>query len=256
MKVLTCNIRCSVAEDGEDNWRFRKDFCAETIRAQSPDMICFQEMLADQFADLKAALPDFTHYAMIDDPCGENPTNAIFYREVAFTVLSAGGYWLSETPHIAGSKSWNSSCVRLANWMRLEEKASGKSFRVVNTHLDHMSQPARERQAQCIVEDAAAYPEDFAQILTGDMNCDLENEAIKCFLAGGWLDSYAVVHGPLDPGHTFHQFLGPQCDSPIGKMDWVFTRGAVTTRDAAVIMDARDGRYPSDHYFVSAELVL
>ena len=38
-------------------------------------------------------------------------------------------------------------------------------------------------------------------------------------------------------------------------MDWVFVRGAVTVKDAEVIDDSRDGRFPSDHYFVSAKIV-
>jgi endonuclease/exonuclease/phosphatase family metal-dependent hydrolase len=171
-------------------------------------------------------------------------------------MISAGGFWLSETPHIAGSKSWDSACVRLANWVRLEDRTTGTEFRVVNTHLDHVSQVAREQQAQLVVEDTLAYPESYAQILTGDMNCDFRNKAVDIFKAGGWIDTYGMVHGTEDPGHTYHDFLGPKYNSVIGKMDWIFTRGQTKVIDAVVIKDYLDERFPSDHYFVNATVIV
>jgi len=255
MNILTCNIRCFGAEDGKNNWVYRKKFCVEVMEAQSPDIICFQEMWAEQFTDMFSLLPGFESYAMVDEPNGRRPLNCIFYRSNAFTRISAGGFWLSETPHVAGSKSWDSACVRLANWIRLEDCATGMEFRVVNTHLDHVSQVAREHQAGLIVEDAGAYPEDYVQILTGDMNCDSRNKVIDIFKAGGWIDTYNCVHGTEDPGHTYHEFLGHKYNSPIGKMDWIFTKGPSKVTGATLITDSVDGKYPSDHYFVSATII-
>jgi endonuclease/exonuclease/phosphatase family metal-dependent hydrolase len=140
----------------------------------------------------------------------------------------------------------------LANWVRLEDLTTGIEFRVVNTHLDHVSQAARQNQARLIVEDAAAYPAGYPQVLTGDMNCDYGNAAIDTFKTGGWIDTYGTVHDSEDPGFTYHGFLGPGFVSEIAKMDWVFMRGKLTASHAEVIRDSRDGRFPSDYYFVSA----
>ena len=256
MKILTCNIRISGAKDGGNGWAHRKGLCAELIRAQAPDIISFQEMWDEQFADLSAGFPEYRTFGMAEDPTSRHPCNGIFYRRTAFTRVSAGGYWLSAHPILAGSRSWGSACVRFANWVRLEERSTGADFRLTNVHLDHLGQRARENQAKLIVKETSVYPKDYPQILTGDMNCDATNQAIKVFKAGGWADTYAAVHGPRDPGNTFHQFLGPEYVSEVGKMDWIFTRGRVRTLDAAVIQDSRDGRFPSDHYFVSAILAL
>jgi len=256
MNILTCNIRYFGAKDGENAWPYRKELCAEVIRSRSPHVICFQEMWAEQFDDLAGAFGEFESFAMADEPTNRRPMNAIFYRRDAFRRVSAGGYWLSETPHVPGSRSWASACVRLANWVRLEDRATGAEFRVVNTHLDHVSQLARENQARLIVEDAAAYPDSYPQLLTGDMNCDRTNPAIAVFRAGGWADTYAAIHGTEDPGHTFHAFQGPSHVSDIGKMDWVFRRGDVSVTAAEVIADAQDGRFPSDHYFVGATVTI
>jgi len=255
MKILTCNIRCCSAADGENEWTYRKQFCIEVIRSQSPDIISFQEMQSPQFADISPAFPEFQSYALVDEPAGHDPLNSIFYRADSYTLISSGGYWLSETPHIPGSKSWDSNCVRLANWVRLKDNGSGVEFRIINTHIDHICQHARENQAQLIVEDSSAYPENYPQILTGDMNCDSGNKAIHIYKQGGWTDTYNEIHGTEDPGHTFHRFLGPEFDSGIGKMDWIFMRGGCKAADAGIITDSKDRKYPSDHYFVSADIL-
>jgi endonuclease/exonuclease/phosphatase family metal-dependent hydrolase len=252
MRILTCNIRYYGAKDGGNGWMHRKDLCAEVIRSRRPDVICFQELWAEQFADLASAFGDFETFGMVDESTGRHPMNAIFYRRAALQRVSASGYWLSQTPHVPGSRSWNSACVRLANWLRLQDRATGAEFRVVNTHLDHVSQLARENQARLIIEDAAAYPDDYPQLLTGDMNADWANDAIAVLRRGGWTDTYAAVHGTENPGHTFHGFRGPDFVSDIGKMDWFFARGAIAVTDAEVITDSESGSFPSDHYFVAA----
>ena len=255
MKTLTCNVRCFGARDGANSWACRRDLCAQVIRSRSPDIICFQELWAEQYADMSSAFPEYTTYGMVDEPNGRRPTNAIFYRSEIFTLISAGGYWLSESPHVAGSKSWESACVRLANWVRLEDRTTRTELRVINTHLDHVGQTARENQAKLIVEDSLAYPDDYPQILTGDMNCDCTNAAIEVFKAGGWSDTYGVVHDTEDPGHTFHEFRGPKHDSDTGKMDWILVRGQLQAIDAEIVRDSVEERFPSDHYFVSATVI-
>ncbi len=256
MKILTCNIRCFGAEDGLNDWIHRKELCIDVIRSQTPDIICFQEMWSQQFSDLSSAFSGYKFYGMVDEPTGRRPMNCIFYRSDIYSLISAGGYWLSKQPHVAGSKSWESSCVRLANWVRLEDRATGTEFRVINTHLDHISQTARENQAKLIIEDSSAYPLDYPQILTGDMNCDFRNAAIDIFKAGGWIDSYGHIHGIEEPGYTYHEFLGSKYNSTIGKMDWIFAKGKLKPTDATIITDSEEEKFPSDHYFVSATLNL
>ncbi len=252
MKILSCNVRCFGGNDGDNGWAHRRDLCAEIIRSRDPDLICFQEMWAEQYQDLAIAFPEYSAHAMVDEPAGLHPQNCIFYRQQAFRRISAGGYWLSETPHVPGSRSWGSDCIRLANWLRLADCTTGVEFRVINTHLDHISQPARENQARLIVEDASAYPERYPQILTGDMNADAGNPAMAVFRRGGWTDTYATIHHTENPGTTYHGFLGSRYAHAHGKIDWILVRGAVLVTDAEIVMDSRNGRYPSDHYFVGA----
>ncbi|MCE9613805.1 MAG: endonuclease/exonuclease/phosphatase family protein [Lentisphaerae bacterium] len=249
MKVMTCNIRTSAAADGPNAWALRRDVCARVIRDHAPDVFGVQEMTDEQFDDLAAAFPAYDTHAV-------DRANTIFYDARQYRRLAAGGYWLSETPHVPGSKSWGSACVRTASWIHLAHRETGFAFRIINTHLDHVGQAARERQARLLVEDAAAWGAALPQILTGDMNADADNAAITTLTEGGWTDTYGAVHGSQEPGDTFHEFLGRGCTKSLGRIDWIFMRGALRVQAAAIVIDAPAGRHPSDHYFVSATVAL
>ena len=263
-KILSCNIRVDLPEDGKagNGWADRKALCAEVMRAQKADLICLQECQDVHLQDLKRRLPEFDSFALANPEAVFHPANAILFSRARYELISAGGFWLSEAPHVAGSKSWDSGRSRFANWVHLNERNSGKQFRVWNTHLDHIGHEAREKGASLIVQACAAFPKDFAQLLTGDMNAGVTHPAIKNFKAGGWLDTYTAVNGPEDPGFTFHGFKGAQSAGKTTtgevrtKIDWVFCRGAVKPLAAAIVRDGRNDRYPSDHYFVSAEVKL
>jgi len=260
--ILSCNIRKAlVADEAAGNgWDARKDLCADVIRARHPDVICLQEPLYAQLRDLQTRLAQYETFGLANPNSEFNPGNAILFDGRRFELVSAGGFWLSETPHVAGTRSWDSAGSRFANWVDLGDRDSGQAFRVWNSHLDHIGQVARERQAQLIVEASGVFSEDLPQLFAVDANADVTNAAVSIIKAGGWLDTYAEVHGPEDPGYTFHAFLGsrfPEERPPErvkGKIDFIFRRGPAEVLGAEIIRDSRDGRYPSDHYFVSAEV--
>jgi len=252
--IMTCNVRCYGAWDEENNWEHRKDVCIQIMRSRDPDIICCQEVWHEQWRDMVPLLPDYRWFGTVDEPEGRNPVNSVFYRTDRFELVSAGAYWLSETPHLCGSRSWDSRCTRLVSWLRLLDREKQVEFRVLNTHLDHVSQPAREGQARIIVEDASAYPDDYPQLLTGDMNSGAANPAIATLKGGGWCDTWEAVHGPGDPGGTWHGFRGPEGASGKNKIDWVFARGRLAPLAAEIVRDSIDGRYPSDHYFLTADV--
>jgi len=252
---MSCNIRYEQGTDGDNDWAHRKEFCARVILSREADVICCQEVWEGQVKDLRERLDGYAWLGTVDEPRTRRPVNSIFYRPDRLDLISSGAYWLSQTPHVCGSRSWESACVRLATWARLIERASGTELRVVNTHLDHVSQAAREGQAGVINEDAAAYAQDFPQILAGDMNAEADNPAIQRFLDAGWRDTWQRVHGPGGPGPTFHGFDGPAGtgDNAV-RLDWIFARGRLDAVAAEVVRDQADGRYPSDHYFMVADV--
>lgn len=259
--VMTCNLRTPKPVDSEhgDGWDSRKQFCIETIRKQHPDIIGFQECTKTQYDDLHAAFPDYATYCANAETALANDPYEVIFVGPRFTVVTSAAYWLSETPWIPGSKSWdNSKHARVINWMRIQDKASGVQLRILNTHFDQKGQVAREESARLAVSDAQGFPADFPQIFTGDLNAQGNNPAVAVLKDGGWIDSWSALHGPDDPGFTAHDFLGdkfvakdPKKDHD-GKIDWIFYRGNVQPLSSSIVCDSLNGHWPSDHFFVVA----
>lgn len=240
----------------------------EVLQNLNADVLGFQELHSEQMACYREGMPDHDACYTLDRPTLQRtlPTNGIFYRRDRFKVCSSGAHWLSETPHICGSRSWGSNCVRLLNWMVLEDTRSGIPFVYYNTHLDHVSQLAREQQARLINASAAAWPDAMPQVLGGDMNAGADNAAIPILTDAGWRDSFLEANGEPCRDRSWHGGEGDNCprsqDVPgnekgTGRVDWIFVRGKVSARRAWIVKDTdAAGTLPSDHYFVAAEIRL
>ena len=113
-----------------------------------------------------------------------------------------------------------------------------------------------------ILAEAALYAPEFPQILAGDFNSSAANPVLKLALDAGWADSRTSAPSPRDEGNTTHGFLGPkyvpktEAARKRGPIDFILTHGSVSTLAWKIVRDGRNGRYPSDHYFVSAKVKL
>ncbi|EOZ95333.1 endonuclease/exonuclease/phosphatase family protein [Indibacter alkaliphilus LW1] len=262
---MSCNIRVDLEEDEAKGfgWKDRKQLCTEIIRRRKPDIIGFQEVLGNQNEDLKNALSEYKSFGYEGPEMDFHSSgyhgiakNPIFFLRDRYELIAAGKYWLSETPLIGGSISWDSARARNANWVRLKDRHNGLEFRVVNLHLDHVAQTAKEKQISLVMEESKQYPKSFPQILIGDFNASMENQVIKIVKNSGWVDSYASVHGEKEAGMTVHSFLGDNFEGKANrkKIDFIFSWGKWKSIDSKIIKDHKNGVYPSDHYFVEAVL--
>ena len=213
----------------------------------------------DQFQDFQKALGDgWESFFIMLSPKWQIPENAIFFRKELGKMENCGGYWLSETPHIPGSVSWDSECIRFANYIILNTKEG--RFRLLNTHIDHKSQLAQLKQSEMLNEDADVWQSEMPQIMTGDFNCGFSNPAIQSLLSF-WRDSYAEATGICEERFTAHEFMGENLDPdhPLrkcGKIDWIFIQGKISCSFSRIIMDHQNTTDPSDHYFVVADVTL
>ncbi len=266
--VMSCNIRVALPEDDAtgNGWSARRDLCLDVIHAQKPDLISFQEVIRVQMTDLEKGLATHTGFGFEGPEMDARlvgyqgiAKNPIFYSRERYEFVSAGGFWLSETPHIPGSLSWDSARARHVNWLRLRDRATQRQFRVLNTHLDHVSQHAREEQIKMILAEAAVYAPDFPQVLTGDFNSTRVNPVLKLALDEGWANTQTAAPEPHDDGYSTHGFLGEKAVKTDaarkrGPIDFILTHGPIPTHSWKIIRDSREGRYPSDHYFIAAKL--
>lgn len=253
-RILSCNIRKSEADDGDHSWPRREQVCLDVIESAAADIICFQEMRRDQFVAVNKTLFGFSYYGLVKTIHCQSPINSIFYNKELFLLESAGGYYLSETPHLVGSSSWNSASIRLANWVQLKDRQSAASLRVTNTHLDHISSEARRQQVNMVIEDIRQYPQESCHILTGDFNVNDEDEIISLLQQAGFADCHSVCDKDYSAVNTYHNFKGNEYRGTEGKIDWIMSKGPVQTVSADILMDEQNGICPSDHFFLQADI--
>ncbi len=264
-RVLCANIRVALEEDEAKGvgWSSRKSICLSIIKNRKPDIICLQEVLKVQAEDFRTFFPNFQLVGFDGPEMDAHPTgyhgiakNPILFSKDRYELIAAGTYWLSETPLVAGSKSWETARARHANWVRLKDRKTGREFRVVNLHLDHVSQAAKIQQAKMVVDESAQYLPDFPQVLTGDFNTRYTSEVFTSVRTGGWKEAFETLHGEKEFGFTGHEFQGMNYEKgeSKGRIDFIWYRGKVKPLTAEIVRDAIGGVYPSDHFFVQSDL--
>ena len=76
-----------------------------------------KEVLHDQLEDLRRLLPQYEFIGVgRDDGKAGGEYNPIMFHRARFTLLDSGTLWLSETPHVVGSKGWDADLPRVLTW--------------------------------------------------------------------------------------------------------------------------------------------
>jgi endonuclease/exonuclease/phosphatase family metal-dependent hydrolase len=254
IKVMSFNIRYSLADDGENHWDHRRDLVIARIHAFEPDLLGLQECRDDTQADfIKNNLPAYHFHGVRREGGGETALEmapALFLKS-AFQIIQQEHFWLSETPQVAGSKSWGSVFARTATWVRLVHKPTGRTIIFVNTHFDYQS-TAIIRAAQLLRKWLDQAQKESPVILTGDFNADKNSAAYQLLAGDGKLfDAYRQVHPISDNETTFHGFGKPEEMTPI---DWILVSNHFRVADAKVDRLREGNRFPSDHYPVTVVL--
>jgi len=157
--IMTFNVRFDCVRDGEDRWSQRKDMVRDMLQRVAADFVGMQEAMENQMAYLREQLPEYAFLvrsreteAKVGEAC------PLFYRADRWQLdpKEQGFFWLSETPEVPGSRSWDTACPRVTTWGRFIDKKTGRGLYVYNTHLDHVSEAARQNGAQLLAERIAA----------------------------------------------------------------------------------------------------
>lgn len=257
LKVLSFNIRYGTARDGENHWDRRSDLVMEEIRRQDSDVIGLQEALRFQIDAIQASLSRYGEIGVgRDDGYTKGEYCAILYRHDRFAVTDAGTFWLSDTPLVPGSTNWGNTITRICTWARFLETKTGRSFYLFNVHLDHRSQRSREKSTQLIMQRIQTRPFRDPVVLTGDFNAGEDNPAILHIVQhpkAALKDTYRVLYPEEHNVGTFNGFKGTRTGS---KIDYIFVSQPAQVLKAEIVRTDYDGRWPSDHFAVSARLDL
>jgi len=262
LNVLTFNIRYGTANDGANHWTNRREFLMDVIRKEDADVIGVQEALDAQLREIVTAMPA---YAVVgvgrDDGKTRGEYAAILFRRDRLHVSDTGTFWFSDTPSVVASKHWGNTITRICTWARFVDR-DGRAFWHFNVHLDHISQPSREKSTTLLAQRIAERrTPDEPVIVTGDFNVGEDNPAIATLVgprAGGlpplMLDTFRVRYPDEKIVGTFSAFKMGEIAGD--KIDYILVQPGTEVLAAEIIRTSRDGRYPSDHFPVSARVRL
>lgn len=251
MLLMTFNLRFATPVDGPNEWEFRKELVVDVILNHRPDLLGTQEGTVPQLQFLMEHLPGYrplTAHRQVDPTC-QYPT--IFYRAGRFQVQESNEFWLSETPAVHRSLSWDSAFPRMATYGLFQEEGRNTGFYFINTHLDHISAAARREGARMIRE--FFFPRNQPLILAGDFNEPPDGPVYRDLIHADspLRDTWRAVHPPEEEASTQHGFGGERWGS---RIDWILATAPFRVRRAAIITDSQEGRYPSDHFPYEAEV--
>lgn len=261
LDVMSFNIRYGTANDGANRWELRRQLLFDTIRTADPDVLGVQEALGGQIGEILDALPQYAALGVgRDDGKTRGEYAAILYRRDAYAVSDTGTFWFSDTPDVIASKSWGNTITRICTWARLVDR-QGRAFWVFNVHLDHQSQPSRERSAALLLDRIRTRRlPDEPVIVTGDFNAGEQNAAITQLLRpqgqgpAPLIDTFRAMQPDAKEVGTFTGFTIGQTTGD--KIDYVLVTPGVEVVRAGIDRTTREGRYPSDHFPVTARVRL
>lgn len=256
MNIVSFNIRYNNPDDGINSWPNRIEMVTGLLNFHDPDIFGLQEALIDQIEDIQINLPEYEWFGVgRDDGEKAGEFSPVFFKKSKFILLKKGNFWLSENCEKPGL-GWDAACNRIVSWGKFQSKVTGKQFIVFNTHFDHQGDEARKNSAYLIRDKIKEISgkQGLPVILTGDFNLAPESEPIK-LIKKFMKDSREVSKTPpYGPVGTFTSF---KWDAPMKiRIDYIFTQGGIDVLKYAVLTDAKNQRFPSDHLpvFVKVQL--
>ena len=252
-RVMSFNVRC--ASDPEGSVNNRSKIVAAIIEQYAPDSFGVQEANGKWMRILKRSLGD--KYAYVGEPRDKYGTfseySAVFYLKDKYNLIDEGTIWLSETPEVKCTKSFDSACYRIASWAVLENKETGVRYTHMNTHLDHVLESTREGQAGVLLNKLKELQAEGNVIVSGDFNAYPTENVYKRMLEV--TDDVAFTAQNADSGITFHNY-GKKEDKGQGAIDFIFTSKGVKADTYKIIRNTAKGMYPSDHYPIVADVIV
>eukprot|EP01083_Nonionella_stella_P186392 682182_1 len=188
LTIMSYNVRASdIDTKPTTQWNARRKVAIEMINLYNPDIIGMQEPTQKQLETFK----QIGNY----DAYGKLTATSILYKSDKYTMMDGDTVWLSHTPHIEHSTSWDTSQERVVTWVLLisrdaaetaqcqdgdeslqcEIHALDHAYLVFNTHLDHKGESSR-MEACVVIKDvihnisSVKYGNKYPVFLTGDFN--------------------------------------------------------------------------------------
>jgi endonuclease/exonuclease/phosphatase family metal-dependent hydrolase len=265
IRIMTLNnfntIPAEEIEYFSDLWENRSLFNVRTIKRYAPDLIGFQEFEPEHRATYLQELGDYEQY--VGHESGEG--TAILWKRTRFELLDQGVRWLPRA-EVAHLHDLEDAFLMNTAWVKLRCQMSGQTFVFLNTHLNDVSESARQIGTGINLQIVNELDAERALpvIMAGDFNCNPWSPVYRQLLNEGFVDTYrAAGHGDSVESSTFHGFHGKEYfalewgDQVYWRVDWIMLWPGgqpwqITS--CTIVRDAEPPVYVSDHYPVVTEM--
>ncbi|MBX7346689.1 endonuclease/exonuclease/phosphatase family protein [Clostridium chauvoei] len=255
MKVMTFNLRTDFILAINNRWKNRRYIVYEVINKYQCDIIGVQELTEKMLKDISK---NIENYNIVGRPRAQKlfvERNDLLVSK-KHQILEHNTFWLSNKPEEVGTSVWYSMYPRICTTAAIKLN-NNKIIRVYNTHLDCLLPKAREYGLKKIGEYIEKqYDKDgFPVILMGDFNANPNSDLIKKFLKGDYtskkLTAVQEFKKDIYGVSTMSKFKGNKKGYHI---DYIFTSEEFNVKDTSIVEYNKEGKYPSDHYPLIAEL--
>jgi endonuclease/exonuclease/phosphatase family metal-dependent hydrolase len=266
IQVVTFNIRLDTPADGINRWEARIPVVKSYFERMAPDIVGMQEVLHRQLLDFQEILPDYSFIGTgRDDGIERGEYSPIFFRNDVFNLIDHSQFWLSETPEIPGSKSWDAAITRIVTWAKLEHISSGKEIYFFNTHFDHRGVLARQMSTDLMSEKMAEIAGGSPLVATGDFNIRKRSSslggAMYYNLICGFKENNALTNteyasmSPVSSGGATSNGFNPNWrERPPYAIDYIFSNDHFMVESYRVDHVMEGDVFISDHWPVVAYL--
>jgi len=261
LSLMTWNVRRMGKEDKTVRlWKNRKELVINVLRDHMPDIIGFQEPIAEQLNNLAIALPE---YAWVGSGRGdswfgisESEFTPIFYKKDRLILHEEGTFFINDGAAMPWQWSKDGMLPRITTWACFESIETQQQFYVYNTHLDNNYSEARVKGLKATLKHIKNRAEkDLPIFLMGDFNQDILHQNDEKF------------HDELEKKLNNNQFvhtktIAANCvirdatqsnwgmKQTLVNIDHILLRdphNVLTIMSYQVIPEKIEGQYPSDH---------
>ena len=256
---MTFNIRYDTDDDGSNEWKYRKDKVISQILFHNVHVLGIQEGLSNQVQDLRKGLSGYDFVGVGRGGNKKGEYSAIFYDKSRLTLLQSQTFWLSEHPARIGKKGWDANFPRIVTWAKFRDRKNKNNFYVFNTHFDNDGAVARRESSKLLLLKVRQIAGKVSCIITGDFNSIPTDEPIQVLTdinsPDRFLDTKTISELPhFGPKGTFNEFSSKAIsDQPI---DYIFTKSGVRVLRHATFSESWEGQFSSDHFPVSATVII
>jgi endonuclease/exonuclease/phosphatase family metal-dependent hydrolase len=263
LRIATYNIRrLSDEKSPQHLWDNRKPLLFDMIHAINPDIIGFQEVVKEQFDELKDEMPEYESFGkprstavkgfiqkkVMQHPKAKDEHNPLFYNTERMALVNSGDFSINPRGRLM-----RAYLPRICTWGLFQDKETGKQLYVYNAHLDYSSHIIRRKQIDKICKHVKRHTQDKPVVFMGDLNTRLGGKNKQRILtSAGFVHAKLLAQTVLGPTETRTGWNNGELKT----IDHIFIKAPRSVVPLYEVVASQPGVFPSDHRPVFTDIQL